>query len=264
MNRSLEIEVKVGIFVVIGTALLMVGIMMLGGGVRGIFKQNLMFNTRFSEIDGIIEGANVKLGGIKIGKVEKINFLRDDNQIEILFSVDPRFKDAIHEDATITTQTQGVLGDKFLVINPGTPGAPLAKDGATLVKEVSKGFSDYLNTADQVLARLKGSLGYIEGILGDFKKEKRTEILVKNLSGFSSTLTEVSGDLKQSSHHLKSILTKIDSGEGTIGALVNDPSLYEDMKSLVGGANRNKVLKFFVKQSVEKSRSEAAKNAEKK
>jgi len=66
-------------------------------------------------------------------------------------------------------------------------------------------------------------------------------------------------DVTTAAKHMKSILAKIDNGEGTVGALINDPSLYDDVKNLLGGANRNKVLKYFIKKSVETSREKAEK-----
>jgi len=56
-------------------------------------------------------------------------------------------------------------------------------------------------------------------------------------------------------HHYALVFAKVlKSGEGTLGALINDPSLYEDLKSLIGGANRNRVLKYFIQKSVESAR----------
>ena len=63
--------------------------------------------------------------------------------------------------------------------------------------------------------------------------------------------------------NLRTVTDKVKNGEGTIGALLTDASLYEDLKNLIGGANRNTVLKFFVRQAV-KSSDEAAAKAEKK
>ncbi len=60
--------------------------------------------------------------------------------------------------------------------------------------------------------------------------------------------------LDNSAERLDSILKKIDSGEGTLGALVNDPTLYEDLKTLMGGAKRSRVIKAVVDLSIKKGK----------
>ena len=67
----------------------------------------------------------------------------------------------------------------------------------------------------------------------------------------------------KSTTSLSSILQKIDQGEGTIGALINDPSVYEDLKSMMGGAKRSTVLKYFMKQFIDSGDKEAEKEDEK-
>ena len=246
MKPITETEIKVGIFVALGTALIMLVIMLLGGG-QSIFSRKVEFHTRFKAAEGIIEGAMVKVAGVKVGQVSGIKFIQDSGMVDVEFSVNAKFRDAIHEDSSVSVATQGVLGDRYLVVTYGTPGSPLAEPGAELKSDAPRDLKDYLNSADEVLVRVKGSLKSLETILGNFERENRSENTFKNLSTASS-------NLPNSTQALRSILTKIDGGQGTLGALVNDPSLYEDLKALLGGANRNKVLKYFIRKSVEESR----------
>lgn len=253
MRPIRETEIKVGIFVALGTVLIMVVIMLLGGG-QSIFSRKIELKTKFKQAEGIVEGATVKVAGVKVGQVDGIQFIKDSGEVEVRFSVGYKFRDAIHEDSTVSVATQGVLGDRYLVVSYGTPGNEPAKDGGELKSEMPRELKDYLNTADEVLGRVKGSLKSLEAILGNFEKDGRSDTLFKNLSAASTNVSGASGNLPPSTQHLRSILAKIDNGEGTLGALINDPSLYEDLKAVLGGANRNKVLKYFIRKSVEESR----------
>ncbi len=67
----------------------------------------------------------------------------------------------------------------------------------------------------------------------------------------------------KSTASLSSILQKIDHGEGTLGALINDPTVYEDVKAMMGGAKRSTVLKYFMKQFIDSGDKEASKEEEK-
>jgi phospholipid/cholesterol/gamma-HCH transport system substrate-binding protein len=262
MNRSVEVEIKVGLFVALGIALIMLTVLLLGGG-QSIFERMVTYHAEFGEIEGLAEGATVKMSGVRVGQVSKILFKNDTGRVLVDFKVKRQFADAIHQDASVGIQTQGVLGDRYIIVNPGTPGSTIAKEDMELKADAPRDFKTYLSDADEVLGRLKKSLGHMEGILGSFNREQRAEQFFKNMSNFSSTLNDSSRTIKSSSDHLKSIMTKIDHGHGTIGALINDPTLYEDLKTLLGGANRNRVLKYFVRKSVEESR-EAREDAEKK
>lgn len=268
MNRSLEVEVKVGIFVAIGIGLIAAAILLVGGN-KAIFSLTMNYHVVFDQVDGIIPGSIVKVAGVRVGQVEKIKFLPGSGKIDVAFTVRKEYEDAIRGDSTVSVRTQGVLGDKILVISTGNPALAKMDQGSELKAETGKELKDYLSSADEVLDRLKNSLGHIETILGNFTKESRSEIFFRNMSQMSTNVNASTSDLPKkindlygTMNHMKSIMSKIDHGDGTIGALVNDPSLYEDLKSLLGGANRNKVLKYFVRKSVEESR-EANAEAEK-
>lgn len=253
MHRSTEIEIKVGIFVALGLGLTMMTILFLGGG-RTLFSRNLTFHTKFAHSEGLIVGANVRLAGVKVGQVKEINVLPESNQVDVIFTVNSNYKDSVREDSTVGVQTMGVLGDRYVVINMGTPGNPIAKNGAELPSEEPKDLKDYLSNADQILEKLKGSLTSMDSILTSFKRDGRADVFFKNMS-------ETSKNARASTDHLRSIMAKVDNGHGTLGALINDPSLYDDLKALLGGANRNKVLKYFIRKSVEESRDAAKESA---
>jgi phospholipid/cholesterol/gamma-HCH transport system substrate-binding protein len=55
--------------------------------------------------------------------------------------------------------------------------------------------------------------------------------------------------MAKSSKSLVEILDKVNNGAGTLGALVNDPGLYEDARALVGGANRNRIIRNLVRET---------------
>ena len=56
--------------------------------------------------------------------------------------------------------------------------------------------------------------------------------------------------MSSAAKHLQGVLDKIDSGNGTVGALINDPGLYDDFRALMGGANRNRVIRNLVRDTI--------------
>ena len=58
---------------------------------------------------------------------------------------------------------------------------------------------------------------------------------------------------KKTFEHLASIFEKIDNGQGTLGGLINDPTVHEDIKDILGGAKRSKLLKYLIRQAIQKN-----------
>lgn len=264
MNHSLEVEVKVGVFVSLGVLLIALTILLLGGG--SFFSSSVTYSARFSAVEGLMVGGSVKLMGVRVGKIERIHMENNPSRVLVEFNVAKEYTGSIHEDSTVSVQTMGVLGDKFLVISPGTSGVPVAQLGVELKTELPKDLKDYLGSADAIMERLKSTLAHVDNILGNFDRDSRSEIFFRNLAAVSSNMNAATSkmpvkmnDFYDSITKMSSVMSKIDRGEGTIGALINDPTLYDDLKTLLGGANRNKVLKYFVRKSVEDSRDEAKK-----
>jgi phospholipid/cholesterol/gamma-HCH transport system substrate-binding protein len=85
----------------------------------------------------------------------------------------------------------------------------------------------------------------------------------KNLASATEKLNREVEDLrlKALSRNLGSIVEKINNGTGTLGALVNDPGLYDDAKALMGGANRNRIIRNLVRQTIRKNEESAAEEA---
>lgn len=255
--KKIEIEIKVGIFVFAGLLLTMASIILLGGG-SAIFENNASYYSEFKQIEGLVEGGLVKMSGIQVGEVSKIEFLPDSGKVRVEYAISRKFQSFIHEDSHVDVQTQGMLGDKFLSLSPGSLDKPLLKPGSEITSLAPKELRDYLSGADTLLARINKNLSYLEGILGSFEKENRANLFFKHLTQSAENLKNGSQKMEVSMKHVKSILTKIDQGSGTLGALVNDTALYDDMRNLLGGANRNKILKFFIKKSVEDAREQEA------
>ena len=94
-----------------------------------------------------------------------------------------------------------------------------------------------------------------------FRSDQIAEGLAATAKHLASAAARLNQDLenlqlKAAVTNLNSILEKINNGQGTLGALVNDPSLYDDAKALVGGTNRSRIVRNMVRQTIQKNESE--------
>jgi phospholipid/cholesterol/gamma-HCH transport system substrate-binding protein len=116
-----------------------------------------------------------------------------------------------------------------------------------------------------------------------FNKGGDFEALIHNLNLLSVNLVSITNDIKQqkgmlhemiygtsgvklsaATDNLKEILRKVNEGEGSLGALINDPTVYEDVKSLLGGAKRSNILKYFMRSFIDSGANATPAKEEKK
>jgi phospholipid/cholesterol/gamma-HCH transport system substrate-binding protein len=136
-------------------------------------------------------------------------------------------------------------GGQNLADSIGTFGsiAEEIQEGDGVLNELVYGSSD-----DSALEKLRSSAESLDLMLTEVREgDGVLHSLIYEEAGGKTTVTNIS----ESSAHLNSILAKVDSGEGTIGLLLTDPSLYEDMKELLGSAERSRALRYLIRKAAE-------------
>ena len=108
-----KMELRVGTFVIVGLAITMISIIVLGGK-QSVFTSVNRYRTHFEKIDGLVHGAKVTLGGLQIGSVSKLSFDPVQREMQVEFTVERSYAEYLRKDSTVEVVTQGVLGDKYL------------------------------------------------------------------------------------------------------------------------------------------------------
>lgn len=263
MRSHIETEIKVGIFVSIGLALTLFAILMLGG-TQKLFTRHNQFTVHFSRVDGLIVGSKVILNGVPVGAVDAIEFDRQNKSVRVLFSVSKEESEWIRKDSAVEIATQGVLGDKYISIDAGSQDEPILPPNSDLPYKPSADISQFLSQSDHLMASLNGIATGMHRIVNNFDADNRSNVFFKGLTATALNLSKTSEKLnreldqiqiKNAISNLNQILTKMNNGTGTLGALINDPGLYDDVKALFGGANRNRIIRNLVRQTVKDSKS---------
>jgi phospholipid/cholesterol/gamma-HCH transport system substrate-binding protein len=261
MNQRFSSEVKVGIFVTFGIGLMMLAVLVLGGQSMLTTRKNTFF-SHFKNVDGLIQGSKVTIGGVPVGVIESIDFDYAQKDIKLTFSIRKDASQWVRTDSSVEVATQGVLGDKYISINPGSENEPILESGATLPHRPTKDFTQFLSKGDSLMASLNGITASLDRILKTFESDNRSEVFFKGMANTAKNLNLATEKLnqeldqiqfKKAVTQLSSILEKVNNGTGTIGALVNDPGLYDQMKALMGGANRNRIIRNLVRQTIKES-----------
>jgi phospholipid/cholesterol/gamma-HCH transport system substrate-binding protein len=218
---------RLGLFIVATLAVLCIGVFIIGSR-QLLFKPTYGVRAEFQNVAGLADGADVRVGGIHKGTVRHIDLPnRPDGKVSVSMDLESATRGIIKKDSTAAIKSEGLLGDKYVEISFGSAEAERLKDGDTIPSEAPLEVSQLMKKTDQIL---------------DSAKEAVDEI------GGTAT-------------NMKSISGKIDEGKGTMGALINDKTIYkqvnagatafqEDMEAL----KHNFLLRgFFKKRGYEDS-----------
>jgi phospholipid/cholesterol/gamma-HCH transport system substrate-binding protein len=254
MQKRESAPVKVGIFVFAGVFLAM-GIIFLLGSEKQLFKRQYSLTTDFADISGLRIGAQVQLAGLNVGMVERVDFADElgDKKVRVRLNINKEFQERIRRDSIAEISTQGLLGDKYISVSLGTPPNEVLRDGDFLpsqerpsfaqIVEKSGVFIDNIDKAakslTQVLDEVKGG----EGLLHTLIYESETRPVGRDFA-------EMAKELKGASRELRQIVQKVNRGEGTVGAFLQDPSLYYDIRRLFARVERNKLLTHVIRSRV--------------
>jgi phospholipid/cholesterol/gamma-HCH transport system substrate-binding protein len=269
-KHSRRLQYKVGIFIAVGLIAVMATILMLGGQ-KTFFTRYVHLKARFSEVSGIFPGSVVSLAGLNVGNIEDIQFVDSDNKLEVTLKIDAKFENRLVEGTIAETRTQGALGDKFIYLEPGPLTGKKLPDYA-LVEVNEADLMKLLTSREDGVARIVDLIKELHILVASINQNGQIAVTMKNLGDASKklgttlvTLDGLLGDIRgeiPQNHKLRtalvslsSVLEKLDSGKGTLGSLINDPSVAQSLKSLLGGSPRNKYMKDMLRETLQQSGS---------
>ena len=125
---------KVGTFVAIALIALVVVIGLLGRS-RSLLSSKALLHTSFDNISGLVVGAPVRLAGVDIGIVQKIQFDPDPKvkKVRVVLGVQSRYLDRVREDSIARLSSKGLLGDMIINITVGSPDFPQLQNGGVIL-----------------------------------------------------------------------------------------------------------------------------------
>lgn len=254
MQAREQIQIKTGLFVAFGLLLFMFVIFLLGSEKR-LFQTQYSLVCYFKDISGLRVGAPVQLAGIHVGSVNQILFDEkiEAKKVKLVLRITKSYQSRIREDSEATIVTQGLLGDKMVFLSLGSSDKKILEEGSELRVAPPVGFyqlfekgSTLVDSVTEVSENVNDILLQIkkgDSLLHDVLYDPKDKEIIDDIGALAK-------NLKSASHHVDSITMKINRGEGTLGALVNDASLFNDMKTLLGKANRNKLIRAVIRETL--------------
>jgi phospholipid/cholesterol/gamma-HCH transport system substrate-binding protein len=223
-------EIWVGIFVVIGILLLALLTMKVEKFQIGKDRGYLV-NILFDSAAGLDKSAPVRVAGVHVGYVEKVAL--EEGKARITFRLPPDI--VIYKDSKAYLKSEGFLGEKYVEITQGTPGTPKVEPNGVIEQGTPP------VDVEQVLSKVSGLGDDIKDLVKSMDP-KKVEGMMANLEKFSGQLEGIAKDSKETIQKAKDAFSsmedigeKVKRGEGTLGKLISDDSVYQDVKKAVEG-----------------------------
>jgi phospholipid/cholesterol/gamma-HCH transport system substrate-binding protein len=186
---------RLGAFIVVTLALLAAGVFIIGSK-QYLFSSTYRLRAQFDNVAGLSAGANVLVGGVTSGTVKSIELPHQPGgKVTVVMELDRATHEIIKQDSQASIETEGLLGNQYLAISFGSPGQADVRNGDTLTSIPPLQMSE----------------------------------LLKKTSGILDSSQQAIQNATLATAHLNSVSAKIDSGQGTVGALVNDKELYNNL-----------------------------------
>jgi len=190
-------SIRLGIFIFIGSVMVILSIFLIGNK-ESLFTSTFEIKTYFKSIEGLRGGAPVRLSGINVGSVSNIKISDDTTgNVEVTLRLNADVQKFIGTDTKASIETEGLVGNKVVILKIGTSGNPV-QSGDVIQTAETPGFA-------AIIEETQGILGY-------------TKELTSNLA---------------------EIVAKVNSGEGSVGKLINKDDLYRNTNNLIISADRS-------------------------
>lgn len=242
--------VKSGLFVLIGTIVIIITIITLGGN-SPLFHKTTKMHVKFDQVQGLNTGAVVSLAGLPIGNVSEIEFDAKTNQIKVTLEVRKADFDKLTQGTQAEIRTQGALGDKYIYILAGDPDNSSLKEGTEISAKKSLDILTIIGEKGKEAERVFDIINEAYILLKSLNEGGRVEKIIANMNDASHTFKKVADKSQASMEKLDRVMTKIDNGEGTLGALISDSTIHDQIKSLLGGSQRKTHVRSMLLKSVE-------------
>lgn len=264
MLKQLE-GARLGIFIFIGTVLLVISIFLLGSKEK-LFTSTIEIKAYFTQIEGLKSGAPVRLSGYDIGSVSSVSFASDTSaRVEVKMRIDNDLKHLIRIDSEASIETEGLVGKKIVSITAGSADAAPVESGGTIKSKTPMNISKIIEETESVMGYMKnltkdfseifakvnkgqGTVGKLindEGLYKSVVKvtqsaDESMNTITKRLDEIADLIVNTSGSLKSIVSNVdavildvKNLLNNIEHGEGVLGKLIADKKMADSISTVI-------------------------------
>ncbi|HVR28636.1 MAG TPA: MlaD family protein, partial [Thermoanaerobaculia bacterium] len=222
--------VRVGALVLVGLTVLAISIFLVGER-QFLFARKNSYYVEFENVSNLTVGNSVQLNGVNVGQVREV-ILPDDlgPTVRVWVTIDRRYEERIRRDSLARIQTLGLLGDKYIALNSGSPDVPVIEPGGRIAAAPATEIDQLLTSGGDVVDNLVVAASSLSTILARMERGEGLLGALVAESGegqpLSETVTAIVTDLRDVLHDVK-------TGEGSLGRLIYDDRLMVELEDTI-------------------------------
>jgi phospholipid/cholesterol/gamma-HCH transport system substrate-binding protein len=244
---------RVGLFVLLGAAALFAGVVLVGTQ-EGLFHPTFRVSAYVNSVEGVRSGSAVRLDGVDIGIVDGVEVSPRDNKVRLDLKLNAGAKGFVRKDSYATIRPEGLVGNYYVDVTVGSPAGEQIEDGDLIRSREAIRLTDVLDNTDAIMENIRRSSGELTKTLaaineghGTLGKLIASEEIYRHLEHMSSQadagvtgavgkVDTLSVSVRDVVHRADSVLanmnamcTRLNGGEGTIGALLTERTIYDSL-----------------------------------
>lgn len=238
MKKTTNEKLKLGVFVIAGLLLFITAIYLIGQR-KNMFTKTFIISANFNNVNGLLQGNNVRYSGINVGTVKRINMIND-STINVIMVIDEKMVKHIKKDAIATIGTDGLVGNMLVNITPGSGKTAVISQG-DVIKSYSKiGTDDMLNTlnvtnenAALLTAKLLDIANSITNGNGTIGMLINDSITAKNIQQTINNLKLSSIEANKTMVEINNMVNALNIDESIAGLLLKDTLETQKIKQVI-------------------------------
>jgi phospholipid/cholesterol/gamma-HCH transport system substrate-binding protein len=262
-NHTPQFKARLGLFIAVGIAFFVIAIFIIGKQ-QNLFNPVFKITTNFYNISGLQVGNNIRFSGINVGIVDNIKIIND-STVQVDMLIRKNVQQFIKADSYASIGSEGIIGDKIIIITQGSNSSLVAENDQHILSKEPIETDDIMlslkasaESAEIITAQLAEVMMNINnghGMLGrliqdptiaenvnltieNFRKsseglDETIEVTKKNVFAFMVSLQKTAAKTEVASNQLGEIMVKINNGEGAIGMLIQDTTIFKNIDETI-------------------------------
>jgi len=237
MKKDIPNNLRLGLFVTIGTVILVLALYFIGSK-RNIFSPTIKISALFYNVNGLMEGNNVRYAGIDIGTVDKVR-IENDSTVTVYMIIEKQNSKFIKKNSVAAVGTDGLMGNKLVNINPGTGTSPIVENGDVILsmKPIENDeMVRTLNTTNENLAAITGDLRNFTAKLNKDRgilKLIDDSVSEQNVRLALAAIRDAATNANMITIQLNKLATGLNNGEGLAGLLLKDTTSANQIRDVI-------------------------------
>ena len=240
-RRERALQFRVGLFVLLGLALFLGMVYVLGARAR-LFEARYTIHADFTEVGGLTEGATVRLAGVQIGRVTGVNLpAQPGGKVRVDMTIARQYADRIRKNSIARIDTQGLLGDKIVEITVGSAEAPAVRAEEVIAARDPTDIGAIMNEGAQTVKNVAGLAESLRQVAQSLNQSKIIDDAAATMATarqaseqIARDTSSVMADAKKIAGQVGRIVDQVERGNGWAHALVYDePTALRELNGMI-------------------------------